>query len=490
MKKMKKFLSILLAAVMMLAMSTIAFAAQEGELTGGSITIDDAVKGQTYSVYQILYLESYNASSNAYAYKANSAWEDWLKTQTSYVRIDDQGYVTWVATGDSATADFAKAAQAYAKENNIASDPTSVTATSTTVSFTGLKLGYYLVDSTLGTLCSLDTTNPSVTIKEKNAEPTNEKEVQEDSDDSFGSVNDADIGDTVNFKSTITLPKGSENIVFHDTMSSGLTLNDGSIKVYTDANMTTELTSGNYTVITTGLTDSCTFEVSFAKTYLDGLTADTTTVYVKYSATVNEKAVVGGAGNTNESKVSYGDSSNTKTTPGSTTITYTWSFDVLKYANGDENEVLKDAKFVLLNQDKTKVAAIANGKLTGWIDIPAAGADGTITWPANATLTTDTNGKIEIAGLDADTYYLREIAAPAGYNKLAADVEVKIEPTKAADGKSMTLNPVTAKIENKSGAELPSTGGMGTTIFYILGAGLFVGAGILLVVRCRMRMEK
>ena len=173
MKYAKKLASLLLALVMIFTLSATAFAAQEGEKTGGSITVDNVVKGQTYSVYQILYLESYNADANAYSYKANSAWESWLKTQTSYVSIDAQGYVTWVE-GASA-ADFAKAAQAYARKNSIDSDPKAVTADSTTVSFNNLKLGYYLVDSSLGTLCSLDTTNPDVTIKEKNGQPTNEK---------------------------------------------------------------------------------------------------------------------------------------------------------------------------------------------------------------------------------------------------------------------------------------------------------------------------
>ena len=492
MKHMKKLASLLLALVMVFAMGTTAFAAQEGTLTGGSITIDNAVKDQTYSIYQILYLESYSTDADgnatgAYAYKANSAWESWLKTQTSYVSIDTQGYVTWVTNADAAA--FAKAAQAYAKQQNMTSDATAITATSSEVKFTNLNLGYYLVDSTMGTLCSLDTTNPSVTIKEKNAEVTNEKEVEEDSTGSYGSVNDADIGQTVNFKSTITLPKGSENVVFHDEMSQGLSLNANSIKVYTDANMTTELTAGNYTVTTTGLSDGCTFEVSFDKTYLDGLTADTTTVYVKYSATVNDQAVVGNTGNPNKSKVSYGETGHTKTTPDSTTTTYTWSFDVLKYANGDKNKVLKDAQFVLLSKDKTKVATIVNGKLTGWATVPAAGSDGNISWPANTTLTTDTNGKITIAGLDADTYYLRETAAPAGYNKLADDVEVKIEPTKntASDGSTtLSLTAVTAEIENKSGTELPSTGGMGTTIFYVVGSILLIGAAILLITKKRM----
>lgn len=492
MKHVKKLASLLLALVLVLGLTTTAFAAQGGDLTGGSITIDNAVKGQTYSIYQILYLESYDAATNAYAYKANSAWESWLKTQTTYVSIDNQGYVTWVEDADPIA--FAKAAQAEAtKEGSTITADGTKNATDNTVAFTDLKLGYYLVDSTLGTLCSLNTTNPNVTIKEKNAEPTNEKTVEEDSNHQYGNVNDADIGQTVNFKSTITLPKGSENVTFHDTMSAGLTLDASSIKVYTDAAMTTELAADNYNVTTTDLTDNCTFEVSFKQTYLDGLAADSTTVYVGYSATVNANAVVGGNGNPNESKVSYGDSTNTKTTPSSITKTYTWSFDVLKYGNGDETKVLENAQFVLLNNDKTKVATIVDGKLTGWADVPAAGTDGTITWPANTALTTNAQGKIDIAGLDADTYYLREVKAPAGYNKLADDVTVTINPTEGTDAdgnKTLTLTPVTAKVNNQSGSELPSTGGMGTTIFYVIGSILLIGAAVLLITKKRMSVEK
>lgn len=484
MKHAKKFASLLLALVMVLSLSVTAFAASET----GTITINNAVSGQTYTIYEILKLESYDTTSNAYSYKATDAWSGFINSDAIkgvYVNVDKQGYVTW-KEGASA-ADFAKAARKYAADNKLANQGSKVAA-SAKVEFSNLELGYYLLDSSLGTLCSLNTTNPTVTIEEKNAEPTNVKTVEEDSTGIYGEKNDADIGQTVNYKSTVTLPQGSENVTFHDTMSPGLTLDDSSIKVYTDETMKTELAAGSYTVTTTGLTDGCTFEVSFNETYLDSLTA-TATVYVGYSATVNKNAVVGGEGNKNESKLSYGEEGKTETTP-SETKTYTWSFDVLKYGNGDKSKVLKDAEFVLLNNDRTKVATIVDGKLIGWGDVPAAGTDGTITWPANTTLTTDTQGKINIVGLDADTYYLRETKAPAGYNILNTDVEVKIEPNTSDDGKTLTLNPVTAEIENKSGTELPSTGGMGTTIFYVIGSILLIGAAVLLITRKRMRIEK
>ena len=485
MKRTKKLFSLALAFIMAMALMTPAFAAQEGTLTGGSITINDAVPGQTYKAYQILYLESYNATSNAYAYKANSAWETWLKTQTSYVSFDAQGYVTWVEGADAAT--FAKLAQVEAAKMTADATATAPAAaegkTYSTVTFSDLKLGYYLVDTTLGTLCSLDTTNPDVVMQEKNEVPVNVKTVEEDSTSLYGEKNDADIGQTVNFKSTITAQAGAENYVFHDTMSAGLT--------YTGVTGITlngaTVDDSNYTVVTEGLSDGCTFEVRFTQAFCDTLKANDQIV-ISYTATLNENAVIAGVGNPNTSKLSYGDSSNTKTTLPSETITYTWDMDILKYANGDENKVLADAEFVLLNSGKTKVATIVNGKLTGWVDVPEA-VDGKITWPANTVLTTNASGKIEIDGLDADTYYLREVKAPNGYNKLAEDVTVTITGATVVEGK-LTYTTVVAKVNNQSGAELPSTGGMGTTIFYVLGGVLMAGAAILLVTKKKMSNEQ
>lgn len=478
MKTTKRIASLLLAVVLMLALSVTAFAENGINSNNGTITIDNAVVGQTYSVYQLFVLESYNTESEAYTYKANSAWESWLKLQTTYVSFDNQGYVTWVSGADAAA--FAKAAQAYAKEQNIAATKTEA-ANSTTVKFENLNLGYYLVDSSLGTLCSLDTTNPTVTIKEKNAAPTNEKKVKEDSTGTFGKTNDADIGQTVEFRSTITAQAGAENCVFHDEMSAGLTYG---IVTGITLNATTVDTK-NYTVKTDGFTDGCTFEIVFTQDFCDTLKANDKIV-ISYTATVNENAVVGLPGNPNESKLSYGDATNTKTTPKSETITYTWDMDVLKYANGNESDVLAGAKFVLLNSDKTKVATVVNGKLTSWAAVPTAGEDGTITWPANTELTTGENGKIEIDGLDADTYYLRETAAPAGYNKLSNDVKVDITVAITGENNTLTYTTVVAKVNNQSGTELPSTGGMGTTLFYIVGAALVLGAVVILVVKKRM----
>ena len=489
---MKKFVSVLLALAMTLALSVSALAAaQEGTLTGGSITINDAVPGQTYSVYQILYLESYNADSNAYAYKANSEWETWLKTQTEYIKIDDQGYVTWV--GDQT----AERVQAFAKlaQKQLANKTAAATAiapaaaegaTYSTVSFTGLNLGYYLIDTTLGTLCSLDTTNPSVVMKEKNEIPTNVKTVEEDSTPGvYGKNNDADIGQTVNFKSTITAQAGAENYVFHDKMSSGLTYT-GVSSVTLNGNA---VDAANYTVKTTGMTDDCTFEVVFTQAFCDTLKANDKIV-ISYTATVNENAVIGSDGNPNESKVSYGEKGQFSTVP-SETKTYTWDVDILKYTvvkgeNGvaDTEKPLSGAVFTLSRDDKgTNLITLIEVEKNVY-RVAKTGETGI------TEITTDETGAFTIEGLDSDTYYLIEKTAPAGYNTLKEPVTITI----SSDGKVnvTTENPNgvdTVKVLNQTGTELPSTGGMGTTIFYVLGGVLMAGAFVLLVVRKRMRTE-
>ncbi len=476
MKHTKKIVCLLLVMAMMFSLSVTAFAVEGTNDNNGKITIDNAVVGQTYTLYQILVLESYNTATDSYSYKAADGWADWLATQKTYVTIDDQGYVTWVKDADAA--EFAKAAQEHAA--TLSTNQGSEKAETTTVEFTGLNLGYYLVDSTLGTVCSLDTTNPEVIIKEKSGVPTNEKKVEEDSDNQYGETNDADFTQTVNFKSTIVAQAGAQNYVFHDKMSAGLTF--GSVTGITlNGNA---VAAENYTVKTTDLTDDCTFEVVFKQDFCDTLKANDEIV-ISYTATLNKNAVVGLKGNPNESKLEYGEQVNDghgTFTPESETTTYTWDMEVLKYANDDEKAPLADAEFVLLNKDKTKVATFDGGKFNGWVDVPSDEK----TWDDASKLTTGDDGKIHIDGLDADTYYLREIKAPAGFNILSEDEEAVIKGATAGEDDQLTYETLVVKINNNSGTELPSTGGRGTEIFYIVGAVLVLGAAVLLITRKRM----
>ena len=477
MKLSRKIFSLVLALVVVMGLAITAFAEEGGETTTkGSITITNALKGETYNAYQILYLESYNAEKKIYAYKANSAWEEWLRTQTTYVSFDSQGYVTWVE-GASA-ADFAKAAKGQLSGKTVAGSVTPTADGSATIS--NLELGYYLVDSTVGALCELNTTKPSVEIADKNERPTIEKKVQEDSDESWGDVNDADIGQIVNFKSTVSAKPGAQNYIVHDKMDSKLEF--VSVTSITAGSKTlTEGAGNDYTVVTSGLNDDCTFHIVFTETYLNSITADTDIV-INYTAKLTSDAVAD-TGYVNDTWLDYGDNQHTEH---DTTTTYTWKLPIYKYhKDGEAKKALAGAEFILYkgSEENREYAQVTNGKLTGWTKEKAKAT----------TLVSDADGKIAVEGLDADTYYLEETKAPGGYNKLAGPVTVVISHTVTDEGAHMTLtlkqgetNVEQVEIENKSGTELPSTGGIGTTIFYVLGSILVIGAVVLLIAKKRM----
>lgn len=479
MKLSRKILSLVLALAMVMGLATTAFAEESAGTTPkpGSITITNALKGETYNAYQILYLESYNAEKKIYAYKANPAWEDWLKedSQKQYVSINDQGYVTWVE--GAKVADFAKAAKGQLSGKTADGQVTPSANGSATIS--NLELGYYLVDSTVGALCELNTTKPSVEITDKNMKPTIEKKVEEDSDKKWGDVNDADIGQTVNFKSTVSAKPGARNYVVHDKMDAALKFD--SVTSIT-AGDTTLAAGEDYTVVTTGLNDGCTFHIVFTQDYLDSITADTNIV-INYTAKLTSSAVAG-TGYLNDTWLDYGDNQQTEH---DTTTTYTWKLPIYKYhKDGDTKKALAGAKFILYkgsDESNRDYAQVKDGKLTGWTKEKA-----------NATtLISDAEGEIAVEGLDADTYYLEETKAPDGYNKLAGPVKVVISHTVTDEGAHMTqtlMQDTTTvekvEIENKSGTELPSTGGIGTTIFYVLGSILVIGAVVLLIAKKRM----
>ena len=473
MRKPNKLVALIFAILASIAMllPTSAYAAINDN--SGSITINDAEPGHTYNAYQVLVLESYDKDAKAYSYKANADWANWLAQQTQYVSIDDQGYVTWVK--DANVKAFAKAALAHATEAKIAPAATKDAPAAvagqrySTVSFTGLNLGYYLVDTTVGTLCSLNTTNPDAVMEEKNDLPGINKEVKEDSTDSWGDKNTAEIGQTVEFKTTISAKPGAESYVLHDVMSAGLTLDPKSIEA---AGLTKgqNAQSGDYHVIATGLTDGCTFEVVFHQSYLDTITSDTNIV-VTYDAVVNENAVIAGDGNSNKTQLKFGEDSDYETT-WDETKTYTYKVDVVK-TDGD-NKVLDGAEFKLYDA-KTDGNEIPLVKVSDGVYRFAKGGE-------TGVAATTKNGQLEIKGFDANTtYWLEETKAPEGYNKLAGRVEIAVKDANidaTVDGGIWQSGGV--HIVNNTGSELPSTGGIGTAIFYALGGALVLGAIVFL----------
>lgn len=496
MKRMKELLTLFVALVMALALALPTFAVQQGELTGGRITIKNALPGKTYTIYQILYLESYNAKSGAYAYKANSAWESWLKDAdggAQYVSIDSQGYVTWRENADPAA--FAKAALSYAKTpgNQIGYDDQKEAPAAkegeqySTVTFENLRLGYYLVDTTAGSLCSLDTTNPSVEMKEKNEIPSVDKEVQEGSDGPWGKQNTAQIGDTVNFRTTITIKRGAQNYVLHDEMSEGLTLVDSSIKVLDSKGQ--PLDKGYYTVSistsTSPLSDGCDFHITFTQDYLDTIASDTT-VTVTYSAVLNGNAEISTDPNTNMTYLGYGDDHKTTWDE---TKTYTFKFDIVKTKS--DHKLLGGAEFELYDAETkgNKIPLVDEGNGVYRV---ATKKEANVEGFESAVIEA-TNGRATVTGLDANTtYWLEETKAPAGYNKLDGRVMVKIENGNlitTMEGDIWASGDGGVQITNETGSELPSTGGMGTTLFYIGGGVLVVLAVALLVVKKRRGEE-
>ncbi len=512
MKNIKRFAAIVLAFVMIFSFAQTALA--EGT-NNGEITINNATVGQEYTIYRIFDLESYNGATNAYSYTVTPGWENFVNSvsiKDVYVTVEN-GYVKWVGgLNNEDPQTFAQLALEYAKTaaNNITAVATQTPTTDGTITFSGLKLGYYLVDSTVGTLCALDTTNPNMTVDAKNMEPTIEKKVEEDLDGGYNQRNDADIKQTINFRTTIVVQAGAQNYVMHDKMSEGLTFIGVSKVTHTSGGIVTDVATDHYTVASTGLTDDCTFEVAFTNDWIKTL-EPSDVIYVYYTAELNENAVIGSAGNPNESVLSYGENGDLYTEP-DTTTTHTWEVNVFKYTDDNGTEVpLSGAEFVLktkFKDDHVRYAVVdANGKIAGWTlnkdngNIVDSNNNNVVDKDENYTATaTDTpilasklisaaDGYIRIQGLDgATTYYLEETAPPPGYNQLKGDVQFTITKDGIViDNTSAVLTGNIVKVLNRTGSELPTTGGMGTTIIYTIGAILVLGSVILLITKRRMK---
>ena len=491
MKLVKKMLAITFTFMMIVGMSTNVKAMEESQTqtdTKGTITVTNVPEGHTYKLYKILNLESYsyesvNTEEGNYAYTlTGDKWDDFVKGnagEDKFFTITDNKYVTF-NKGEAAT--LAKEAIKFAEVNNLVPITTPSTKDSAgNFVFSNLDLGYYLVDSSVGALCNLTTTNPTVTIQEKNGTPTVEKKVKEDSTDIFDSNNTADIGETVEFQTIITAQNGAHNYVLHDKMSEGLTFNSDSVTVKLKKNNevqeTTLASPKDYVIKTANLgeTDSiCTFHIEFTTEFCDLLKADDQ-IIVSYSATLNENAVIGDAGNKNDTWLKYGDGTDTAH---SSTSTYTFKLPVFKYT-GVEKKGLGKAKFTLKNangSDSIQLVKVSDAtedtELT--YRVAKTGEENTVT-----EITTPSSGKFTIQGLDADTYLLTEKEQPKGYNKLASPITVVIE----ANGKVKidTSYVSVVEVENKTGTILPSTGGMGTTIIYMVGVVLVIGSGIVLL---------
>ena len=504
MRLMKKLLTILFAFMMVLATTTMVFA-DEGVSTieNGKITIDNAIDGKTYTIYRIFELESFSddGTNGRYAYKADSQWNTFLN-QTGikdvYITFDGE-YIKWKSGAN--VDQFAAKALTYARENTTTlTEKKTATASSTTVTFDNLKLGYYLVDSGVGALCSLDTTNLTANIKEKNSVPTVDKKVRRQGGSSYGNNINADMGQVLEFQTIITVGDGAQNYKLHDKMDAGLTYNNSSLKVNikktTDSDYSI-LDSANYTVSFPAI-DGDTFDIEFKQNFLDGLKKDDQ-IMVEYEATLNENAKIQDK-NVNKTWLVYGD--NKTSNYGEATIK-TFRIPVFKFykPNATATEApLAGAKFKLstnrranLNNDDDFIKFVydTNDATNPDKNVYRKALDSEIA--TTIEVATNDKGYATFQGLIDGTYFLYETEAPKGYNKLKNPVQINIESSGLVTfiipgGSLQYVRPYQpVKIENKTGTVLPSTGGVGTTMMYIVGAMLLIGSGVLLITKKNMK---
>lgn len=388
----------------------------------------------------------------------------------------------------------------------------------------------------------------NVTMEPKDSDiPTVEKKVSEEDyrrDDGYGAtyndVADWDIGDSVPFKLIGSIPDMSAydtyEYIFTDTLSNGLTLQPNTIKVYIarekndEVNNYTPLTQGvHYTLNTQNIGENGggSFTISFAdlKTAPYVNEEGRNYVIVTYDATLNAKAEIGLPGNPNSVDLQFSNNPNGDglgRTTEDKVIVFTYELDGTKVDGANIDTKLGDAEFVLFNGAHTRVAHIENGKLVEWVNLPGGYNNGNYeeipyeVWEefnatTNVIMTSTAEGVFGVSGLDDGTVYLLEIKAPTGYNLMERDVRIDIAATTAngqnwngaantaftaltiavnqgnAQNGNTDTGVVNVTVTNNQGSTLPETGGMGTTLFYVIGGLLVVSAGTLLVVRFRMR---
>lgn len=490
MKHTKKLASLLLALalVMVFALATTAFAAEN--------TTISAPEGstRTYDVYQIFTGDLHKGVLSNIKWGKNG-------TGTEGTAVDQTTLDALAAVNGKSDTEKLTEIQKYVKLDSekfgTVSNGNSLT----------VPTGYYLIkdngpvnDGEAYSLYVVQVVGPT-TISPKVGTTTSDKKVKDTNDSTANSTTDwqdsadYDIGDAVPFKLSATIAQDYANythgykLTFHDKEDAGLSFNADSVKVYVDGK---EITSG-FTVVTENLDDDCTFEVRFANLKDIASVKAGSVISVEYTSTLNNQAVIGSTGNKNTSHVSYTNNPNDEQTgeggktPDDVVIVFTYKTIVNKVTKnpnydpkveGSEAYIpLKGAGFTLYKKNASGAYDAVGSELKGE-DMT------TFTW----------------SGLDDGDYKLVETTTPSGYNTIP-DIEFTITATHDVSSDNPTLislrggdkftgeistGVVSANIENQSGAQLPSTGGTGTTIFYVLGSVLVIGAAVLLVTKKRM----
>lgn len=518
MKKLKKLASFVLAVAMIFTLAMPVFAA-----TTTNITVNGT--GTEYKAWRLL--NATDGGAGKFAYTLNDKYTEILKTVTTKTsEVDIVAHINSLNTPDYApdgvtiVKDASEKIREFADNiyRAISSKGIDADVVANGKVFENVPQGYYLIAETLPdgkndshSLVMLYTAgNENITVTSKEAVPTLVKEVKE-TNDTTGVVTDwqeagsYDIGDDVPFKLTGTLPSNYANYTtysytFHDTLAAGLTLNQSSIEVFIDGK---KVGTTDYTVTTPG-TDGCSFEIAIAN--LKNVVAEggvkanpNSKITVEYTAQLNKDAVIGENGNLNKAYLQYSNNpykdDDTGTTPEDKVIVFTFKVVVNKT---DGTNPLKGAGFTLYKNVEGRLVKVGD-EVTG------------------ANITT-----FEFTGLDCGKYELVESTVPAGYNKVPAliftveptynpgvnldnnnpdypklsDLVVKNAANEVISGPGMTFDIssdkgiLTTTVVNNSGTELPSTGGIGTTIFTVSGIGLMVLASVLYVTKRKASDEE
>lgn len=503
-----------IATVFGLAATTVATANAADNATLMVSTTDAKFAGKTVNAYK-MFSATVSGDGKAVSYTLTDGWKEFFKDSTfvtgaTDANVNDKAneYVSSL-TGKEKEKDlvaFATKASNWAQKNNITAATTTVSTDATdgnyTATFTGLDYGYYVVavpGATLAnasgqyaTLVSVDRTN--VTANIKGDLPTVVKKVNGES------ATSAKIGDTLTFTLTSTIPDMSAydtyTFNFKDTLSKGLTFGQvDSVKVGD-----TTLTKGtDYTVATSTVSDSTLLTVTMLNFKDKQQTNVGKTITVTYKATLNKDAVVGGHGNVNSATIQYSNKpgiEGTGESEPSKVRVFTYGFTVDKYTGDKYDDTatrLAGAEFTLAPKGDAAISfvQVTAGSATENAVYRVAKDDETGT---TTTITTPANGKVVFQGLKNGEYTLTETKAPAGYNKLASALGVKVEGQN--DGTDTTNATVTITydndngnsynqsasngvipVRNKSGVVLPGTGGMGTIAFTMIGV-LVIALGV------------
>ena len=505
-----------IATVFGLAATTVATANAADNATLTVSTTDAKFAGKTVNAYK-MFSATVSGDGKAVSYTLTDEWKPFFKNSVGLTGVTDENvndkandYVSKLK--DSTLVAFATKASNWAqtKANNITADATATVSADAsngkyTATFTGLGYGYYVVavpgatlanaKSQYATLVSVHSTKVDADIK--GDLPTVDKKVQVDG--TGKDATDAKIGDTLTFTLTSTIPDMSAydtyTFNFKDTLSKGLTF--GQVKSVKVENVTlTENT--DYTVTTPTASNNNTLTVAMKDFKTKQQANAGKKITVTYTATLNENAVVGGAGNVNSAKIQYSNNPSTNGTgesePSKVRV-FTYGFTVDKYTGDQYTDAatrLAGAEFTLAHKDGSAISfvQVSAGSATAnaVYRVAKAGETGT------TTITTPANGKVVFEGLKNGEYTLTETKAPAGYNKLASAIGVKVngqnngtDTTNATvtftynndngNDYNQTASNGVIPVQNKSGAILPGTGGMGTIAFTVIGV-LVIALGV------------